>query len=87
MSANPQAMAAMLAQGLGGQQGQGGSPALGAASQLAQKLMLMRALQAQNGQQPQPQGQPPMLPPGGAPGMQGGPATAMNQPMPGGLLG
>ena len=61
MSANTQAMAAMLAQGLGGQQQQGGmvgqnSGALGAAGQLAQKIMLMQALQ--KGMPPQQPGQP-----------------------------
>lgn len=86
MSANPQAMAAMLAQGLGGQQQQqGGGGALGAASQLAQKLMLMKALQGQNPQQPPP----PQAGPGGfpLPPGQAVPQSMNQQPMPGGLLG
>ncbi len=59
MSSSPQAMAAMLAQGLGNtnQQQSGGqnAGALGFAGQLAQKLALMKALQ---GGAPSPQGQP-----------------------------
>jgi len=72
MSANPQAMAQMLAAGLGPQPSGQGSP-MGAGAELAQKLMLMRALQ---------QGQPqnPMMPPG-MPQSQG--PNAM--PMPGGV--
>jgi len=65
MSADPQAMAAMLASSLGGQ-GQapmvGGvqtQQPLGGAAQMMQKIMLMRALQ---GQQPPQSGQPPQAP-------------------------
>lgn len=74
MSANPQAMAQMLAQQLGQQPGSGGSP-LGAASQLAQKIMLMQALQKGQPQQPQV---PPVLPGAMQP-------PQMNMPMPGGV--
>lgn len=83
MSANPQAMAQMLAQGLGGQQNQGGmtgqnSGPLGAAASLAQKIMLMQALQ--KGQPPQPgiPQVPPVMPGAVQP-------QQMNQPMPGGV--
>jgi hypothetical protein len=79
MSANPQAMAQMLASSLGGQ-GQapmvGGvqtSQPLGGAAQLMQKIMLMKALQGQP-QQPQP--------PAALPGMPQPPAA---MPMPGGV--
>lgn len=81
MSANPQAMAAMLASSLGGQ-GQapmaGGvqtSQPLGGAAQLMQKIMLMKALQGQN---PQPS------PPAALPGMPQ-PQVPAAQPMPGGV--
>jgi len=75
MSANPQAMAQMLAAGLGGAQPSGQSSPTGAGAQLAQKIMLMRALQ-QGPQQPQV---PPMLPGAIQP-------QQMNQmPMPGGV--
>lgn len=75
MSANPQAMAQMLAQQLGQQPSAGSSP-LGAASQLAQKIMLMQALQKGQPQQPQV---PPVLPGAMQP-------PQMNQmPMPGGV--
>lgn len=83
MSANSQMMAQMLAQQLGGQQPQGGMQAqtspLGGASQLAQKIMLMQALQ--KGMPPQQPGQPPVPPV--MPGAMQPPQ--MNQmPMPGG---
>lgn len=96
MSANPQMMAQMLASQLGGQQSPavGGmqpqtSPA-GAAAQMAQKIMLMRALQQG---QPQPGQPPPNQPPNpttmGAPGLPGQAVPQqMNQmPMPGGVNG
>jgi len=74
MSANPQAMAQMLASGLAQPSGQG-SP-MGAGAQLAQKLMLMQALQQGRPQQP---GVPPILPGAMQP-------PQMNQmPMPGGV--
>ena len=83
MSANSQMMAQMLAQQLGGQQqapGASQSSPLGAASQLAQKIMLMQALQ--KGMPPQQPGMPPM--PAQLPGaMQ---PQQMNQmPVPGGV--
>jgi hypothetical protein len=94
MSANPQMMAQMLASQLGGQQAQpvGGmqpqASALGGAAQMAQKIMLMRALQGQPqpGQPPQP-GMPPNPTTMGAPGLPGVAAPQqMNQaPMPGGV--
>lgn len=80
MSANPQMMAQMLASQLGGQ-GQGAtgvqqSP-LGGAAQLAQKIMLMKALQ--QGQPQQPPQMPPVLPGAVQP-------QQMNQmPVPGGV--
>jgi hypothetical protein len=82
MSANSQMMAQMLAQQLGGQQQQPGVQAspLGGASQLAQKIMLMQALQ--KGMPPQQPGQPPVPPqiPGAMQPQQ------MNQmPQPGGV--
>jgi len=79
MSANPQAMMQMLASGLGGQQQQNPqaqvSP-LGAGAQLAQKIMLMKMLQAP----PQQPGQPPAAVPGAPQPQQ---PNAM--PMPGGV--
>jgi len=63
MSADPQMMAQMLASQLGGQQPQsvggmqGQTPPVGAAAQMAQKIMLMRALQ--QGQPPQQSRMPP----------------------------
>lgn len=96
MSANSQAMAQMLAGQLGQhtQQQQGGMQAnttpLGGAAQLAQKIMLMQALQRPPQQTPP---QPGMVPPGsppnpttiGAPGLPGQALPQqMNQaPMPG----
>lgn len=84
MSANPQAMAQMLAtqlgggQSVGGMQGQNSGP-MGAAGQLVQKIMLMKALQ--QGQPPQQPGMPPV--PAQLPGAMAPPQ--MNQlPMPGG---
>ena len=76
MSANPQMMAQMLASQLGGQ-GQGATGVqqtpMGGAAQLAQKIMLMKALQ---------QGQPPPQP--GMPVLPGAmQPQQMNQPMPG----
>lgn len=64
MSANPQAMAQMLAMQLGGNQSAGGmqgqnSGPMGAAGQLVQKIMLMKALQQGQPQPPQP-GMPPV---------------------------
>lgn len=95
MSADPQMMAQMLASQLGGQQAQpvGGmqpqAGPVGAAGQLAQKIMLMRALQ--QGQPPgqQPPGQPPNPTTMGAPGLPGqAMPQQMNQaPMPGGVNG
>lgn len=91
MSANPQMMAQMLASQLGGQQPSsvGGMQAqaspLGGAAQMAQKIMLMRALQQGQPQQP---GQPPNpLTTMGAPGLPGQAAPqGLNQaPMPGGV--
>lgn len=78
MSTNPQMMAQMLASQLGGQ-GQGATGVqqqpTGAAAQLAQKIMLMQALQ---------KGQPPQPAPFMQPGMPQ--PQAMNaQPMPGGV--
>lgn len=75
MSANPQAMAMMLANQLGGQPQsvggmQGQASPLGGAAQLAQKLMLMKALQGAP-QQPQLPGQPPNPTTIGAPGLPG----------------
>jgi len=99
MSASPQTMQALLAQQLmqrPGSQAYGGGAAgpqmqsqaspVGAASQLAQKVMLMRALQQQ------PQGQPPnQLPPQANPlqpqmmgSMQAQPQQMNQLPMPGG---
>jgi len=81
MSANPQAMAQMLAMQLGQQPQsavQGQNSGLGAASQLAQKIMLMKALQGA----PQQPGQPPLaqqVPPG-----QMLPQQMNQMPMPGG---
>jgi len=73
MSADPQMMAQMLASQLGGQQPQsvggmqGQATAVGAAAQMAQKIMLRRALQ--QGQPPQH----PQMPP--QPNMMGGVAA------------
>jgi hypothetical protein len=90
MSANPQAMAQMLAGQLGQQQQQGGMQAqtspLGGAAQLAQKIMLMQALQkGPQPQQPQPLGMPPNPTTMGAPGLPGQALPqGMNQaPLPG----
>jgi hypothetical protein len=72
-------MAQMLAQQLGGQQpqqGAAGSSPLGGASQLAQKIMLMQALQ--KGQPPNP-GVPPV-----SPVMPGAVQPQQMSPMPGG---
>jgi len=87
MSADPQMMAQMLASQLGGQQPQsvggmqGQTPPVGAAAQMAQKIMLMRALQ--QGQPPQQSRMPPQ------PNIMGGVAAqpqAMQQmPTPGGV--
>lgn len=93
MSANPQAMAQMLASQLGGQQGApvGGMQPQpgGAAGQLAQKIMLMRALQQGQPSQPPQPGAPPNPTMMGAPGLPGQPMPQqMNQaPMPGGVNG
>lgn len=75
MSMDPQMMAQMLMQGGQGQAGQNPS-AMGQGANLLQRVLMAQALQKQFGQQQQP-GMPPA--PGGAPGVQGGPATAMNQ--------
>lgn len=91
MSANPQQMAMMLASQLGGQpQSVGGmqpqSSPLGAAAQLAQKVMLMQALQKPpQTPQPQPPGMPPNPTTMGAPGLPGQALPqGMNQaPLPG----
>lgn len=95
MSANPQIMAQMLAGQLGQQpQQQGGMQAqttpLGGAAQLAQKIMLMQALQKPPQQQPpQIPGQPPNPTTMGAPGLPGQALPqGMNQaPLPGAING
>lgn len=101
MSANPQAMQAMLAQGLmqrpqsqsygggiAGPQMQAQSTPMDAATQMAQKVMLLRALQQQ------PRGAPPtQLPPQSNPigqnqmmgSMQAQPQIPGAQQMPGGV--
>lgn len=101
MSASPQTMQALLAQqlmqrpgsqtyggGVAGPQMQSQATPVGAASQLAQKVMLMRALQQQ------PQGQPPgQMPPQpnplAAPQMMGStqvqPQLMQAQQLPGGV--
>lgn len=94
MSASSQAMQSLLAQklmqpsqsssyggGVLGPQMQGQTSPLGAASQMAQKIMLMRALQGQ------PQGQPPtQVPPQPNPmgGVNAIPQQMNQQPVPGG---
>lgn len=90
MSANPQVLAQLLA-GQPGQQQQGGMQAqttpLGGAAQLAQKIMLMQALQKPPQQQPpQIPGQPPNPTTMGAPGLPGQalPQMMNAQPVPGG---
>jgi hypothetical protein len=86
-------MAMMLAGQLGGQQPQQSGPQsaqvqpLGAAAQLAQKIMLMQALQKPPQQQPpQIPGQPPNPTTMGAPGLPGQalPQMMNAQPVPGG---
>jgi len=86
MSVNPQMIAQMLAGGLGGQPQQQGSVAspqqpLGAAAQLAQKIMLMQALR-----QP-PQQTLPQPPPYPQPNIMGGAQPQAMQMMqrPGGV--
>jgi hypothetical protein len=92
MSADPQQMAQMLASQLGnGQQPgaapQGGNPLAGGAAQLAQKIMLMRALQ--QGQPPPQPGQPPNPTAMGAPGLPGQalPQGLNQAPLPGAVNG
>lgn len=88
MSANPQAMAAMLAQQLG-QQPQSGGPVaaqqgpLGAAAQLAQKVMLMQALQ--KGMPPQQQPNPMQPQPNMMGGIAAQPQAMQAMQMPGGI--
>lgn len=95
MSANPQVLAQLLsAQGSGQAPQQGGiqtqvSP-IGAAAQLAQKIMLMQALQKPPQQQaPQIPGLPPNPTTLGAPGMPGQalPQGLNQAPMPGAING
>lgn len=76
MSVNPQMMAQMLAGGLNQPQ-QGQQSPLGTAAQLAQKVMLMQALQ--RGQVPQMQpGMPPGMPVPQAPAAQTMPGVGTN---------
>lgn len=63
MSANQQALAQMLMSS-GGQAPQGGgaaSGAMGGAADMMRKVMLIKMLQGQNPQQPNPMAQPNML--------------------------
>lgn len=96
MSTDPQSMAMMLAGQLGGQQSPQGSAQtpqvqpLGAAAQLAQKIMLMQALQKPPQQQsPQIPGMPPNPTTMGAPGLPGQalPQGLNQAPMPGAVNG
>jgi len=84
MSANPQAMAAMLASSLGGQgqapmvNGIQTSQPMGGAAQLMQKIMLMKALQGQPQGQPQQPGYPPGMPQPQVPGANPMPGVGQN---------
>lgn len=89
MSMDPNMMMQMLAGGLGGQPQQQGPVAsaqqpLGAAAQLAQKIMLMQALQ-QRPQQPPPQQPPPYPQPNVMGGVAAQPQAMQMMQRPGGV--
>jgi hypothetical protein len=98
MSASPGAMQALLAQqlmqgptagtmggGIGGPQMQGSITPMNGAANMAQKIMLMRALQQQAPQQqPSPQQQIPQPQPNTMGGVNGIPQQMNQQPLPGG---